>query len=364
MPVNQKSKKPLIVVALGGNALIGKGQVGTAEEHIENLKSPMKQIAKISKTHNVIITHGNGPQVGFLLEQQNALNRADIPKMRMDVLVAATQGEIGYMIESVLEDELYEQGLLKDTFFLTILSYVEVDENDPAFLNPPTKPIGPTIPKTQMLQIFSDDSEVTGAINAPGTGKLIKTNQGTFKEIKADFYRKVVPSPMPKRIFQYGEIRTILESQKNCIIITCGGGGMPIVTRTKNRVKKIFGIEAVIDKDLASAKLGNDIDAQTLVILTDVEKVCLNYGTPTEQALSQITLEDARQYIEDGHFAPGSMLTKVQACVNFLEHGGQRAIITNIENLTRALDGKSGTEFINDNRGARLATTVSGAFHH
>jgi len=301
-----------LIVALGGNALIKAGERGTPEQMINNLRAPIKQIAELSNEYNIIITHGNGPQVGALLLQQEASD--EITKMPLQILVAETQGQIGFLIESTLDEELMHLGIDLDKYFLTVLTYVEVDRNDRAFKHP-TKPIGPVYKRKQ-----------------PG---CVKTAKG---------WRRVVPSPKPIRIVQSREIKKLI--QENFIVISCGGGGVPVI-KEGNRFQ---GVEAVIDKDLASAKLGEQVKADILIIATDVEKVALNYGRVDYKYLDRVSTTDAKEYMQQGHFPPGSMGPKIQAVINFLESGGEQAIITSIEKIKEALEIKSGTHFfINDN---------------
>jgi len=296
-----------LIVALGGNALIKPGERGTAEQMLNNLRAPIKEIAELSTKYNIIITHGNGPQVGALLLQQEATT--EVSKMPLEILVAETQGQIGFLIESTLDEELMHLGMDVEKYFLTVLTYVEVDPTDRAFKRP-TKPIGPIYKRKK-----------------PG---FVKTSKG---------WRRVVASPKPIRIVQRREIKKLME--ENFIVIACGGGGIPVV-KEGNRFN---GVEAVIDKDLASAKLAEQIGADILLIATDVEKVALNYGTIDFQYLDKLSITEAKKYMKEGHFPPGSMGPKVQALMNFLEGGGEQAIITSIEKIKAALEGEAGTHF-------------------
>jgi len=300
-----------LIVALGGNALIKPGERGTPEQMINNLQAPIKQIAKLSEEYNVIITHGNGPQVGALLLQQEATD--EITRMPLQILVAETQGQIGFLIESTLDEELMRLGTDLEKYFLTVLTYVEVDPNDRAFTRP-TKPIGPSYKRKR--------------------SGYVKTAKG---------WRRVVPSPKPLRIVQAREIKKLM--QENFIIISCGGGGIPVIKEGTH----FQGVEAVIDKDLTSAKLGEQINADILLIATDVEKVALNYGRVDYKYLEKVSTADAKTYLKQGHFPPGSMGPKIQAVINFLESGGERAIITSIEKIKDALEGKAGTHFYIEN---------------
>ncbi len=232
-----------------------------------------------------------------------------VTKRPLQVLVAETQGQIGYMIESTLDEELMKLELTEEKLFLTVLTYVKVDAEDPAFMNP-TKPIGP-------------------AYSVPKPG-YVKTAKG---------YRRVVPSPKPKKIYQWREIKKLMELG-SWIVIACGGGGI-LVIKEKHR---LYGVEAVIDKDLASSKLGEQVEADILLIATDVEKVAINYGTPDQRNLDRLSVPDAKKYLEEGYFPVGSMGPKIQAVINFLEAGGERAIITSIDKIIGALKGETGTE--------------------
>jgi carbamate kinase len=301
-----------IIIALGGNALIKPGEIGTPDQMINNLRAPIKQIAELSQEgYSIIITHGNGPQVGNLLLQQESSE--EVTQMPLEILVAETQGQIGFLIESTLDEELMKLGIDMDKYFLTVLTYVEVDPNDRAFKRP-TKPIGPSYSRKKK--------------------GYVKTSKG---------WRRVVASPQPKRIIQAREIKKLM--QEGFIVIACGGGGVPVV---KNETR-FHGVEAVIDKDLASAKLAEQVNADILLIATDVEKVALNYGRVDYKYLDKVSISQAKEFMKQGHFPPGSMGPKVQAAINFLEAGGMRAIITSIEKIKDALLGKAGTHFYIDN---------------
>lgn len=305
-------KNKTIVIALGGNALVKKGQKGTFKEQLENLEIPIRQIAKLSQKYRIVISFGNGPQVGNLLLQQEACN--EVPELPLEILVAQTQGQIGYMIEVTLDNELMRLGI-ENPLLSTFLSYVQVDKNDPAFKNP-TKPIGPIYTKEQAKRL---------------PYKTVKTARG---------YRRVVASPNPITIVEKNEIKKMLDA--GAIVITCGGGGIPV---TKKR-RKFEGIEAVIDKDLTSAKLAEELNADILMILTNVEKVALNYGKPNQKDLSRLSVEEAKKYLEEGHFPEGSMRPKIEAAVNFLVAGGKKVIISSVEKAEVALKGEAGTEII------------------
>ena len=296
-----------LIIALGGNAFIQKGQVGTAEEQFANIRKPIASIAELSNQFRIVITHGNGPQLGALLLQQEACD--EVPKMPLSIIGAQTQGQIGYMIESTLDEELMRLGISDDKFFLTVLTYTSVKKDDPAFENP-TKPVGPAYPD-------------------PRQG-FVNTSRG---------WRRVVPSPKPYKIYQWREIKHLIE--EGFIIIACGGGGIPVYKKNE----QLHGVEAVIDKDLATAKLGEQIGADILLIATDVEKVSINFMQPDEKFVDSLTIAESTKFLEEGQFPKGSMGPKVQACVNFIEQGGAQAIITSIDHIQDALLGKTGTHF-------------------
>ncbi|MBA3017694.1 MAG: carbamate kinase [Proteobacteria bacterium] len=301
-----------LLVALGGNALIKKGQEGTIEQQFENLVLPISQIARLSRKYRIIITHGNGPQVGNLLLQQECCDA--VPKLPLEILVAQTQGQIGYMIETTLDNELIKLGI-NDQFFVTVISYVVVNDKDPAFKKP-TKPIGP---------IYSEQE----AASLPYL--IHKTAKG---------FRRVVASPMPVTIVEKREIKKLIEM--NFIVICCGGGGIPVI-----REERAFqGIDAVIDKDLASAKLAEEVGVDIFIIATDVQGVALNYGKKDQKFLRSITIEQAELYIKEGHFPAGSMKPKIEAAMQFIQRGGKRAVITSLENIEQAISGESGTEVV------------------
>jgi carbamate kinase len=306
------SRKPILLVALGGNALVRKGQRGTIEEQFANLKLPVRQIAQLSRHHRIIITHGNGPQVGDLLLQQESCGA--VPKLPLEILVAQTQGQIGYMIEATLDNELMELGLDSEQYLVSLLSYVVVDEHDPAFHNP-SKPIGPAF-----------TAEAAARLPYP----TVQTRKG---------YRRVVASPRPITIVEKREIQRLIEM--GFLVISCGGGGIPVIREGRS----FAGIDAVIDKDLASAKLAEEVAVDTFIIATDVPGAALYYGQPHQQFLRTLKRSDALAYLQDGHFPPGSMGPKVEACLQFLQSGGRRAVITSIDAIDQAVTGDAGTEF-------------------
>ena len=263
--------RPVLLIALGGNALIRKGEKGSVAQQFKNLVLPIRQIARLSQDYRVIITHGNGPQVGNLLLQQESC--AEVPKLPLEILVAQTQGQIGYMIESTLDSQLMDLGVhIKP--LISLITYVVVHEDDPAFSHP-TKPIGP---------VYKSEKDV------PSGYPIVKTAKGL---------RRVVVSPKPVTIIEKREIKKLINS--DFIVICCGGGGIPVV-----REGRAFqGVDAVIDKDLASAKLAEEVGVDIFVIATDVDGVALNYGTAEEEFLRDLNVQSAAQLIAEGHFAAG-----------------------------------------------------------
>ncbi len=311
--MKSETKKEILLIALGGNALIRKGQEGTVDEQFQNLKIPIQQVARLSRDYSILITHGNAPQVGNLLLQQECSR--DVPHLPLEILVAQTQGQIGYMIESTLDSELMELGIHTGQRLVSLISYVVVDENDPAFQDP-SKPIGPS---------FSAERAAT----LPYPTR--KTAKG---------YRRVVASPKPVTIVEKREIQKLIE--EDFIVICCGGGGIPVI-----REGRAFqGVDAVIDKDLASAKLAEEVGVDIFVIATDVEGAALHFGQPDQTFLRTLTLREANRYLKQGHFPPGSMGPKVEAAVQFIKSGGKRAVITSIQSIEEAVAGKAGTEII------------------
>lgn len=308
----EKNKQTLLV-ALGGNALIRKGQKGTVDEQFENLKMPIRQIARLSRKYRIIITHGNGPQVGNLMLQQESCGL--VPKLPLEILVAQTQGQIGYMIESTLDTELMHLGDDTEHYFVSLLSYVVVDKNDPAFLNP-SKPVGPAFSKAR-------------AQTLPYPTR--KTAKG---------YRRVVASPLPVTIVEKREIKKLIDM--NFIVICCGGGGIPVIREGRS----FSGVDAVIDKDLASAKLAEEVGVDIFLIATDVEGAALNYGKKNQKFLRSLTPKQAARLLSEGHFPPGSMGPKIEAAIQFVRKSGKRAIIASIEDIESAVKGESGTEIV------------------
>jgi len=302
--------KKLAVVALGGNALLRGDQKGTIDEQEQNVYETCSKVyALLERGYDLVIGHGNGPQVGnVLLQHEAGYNVFGVPKMPVDVCVAETQGSIGYFIEQQMKNVLLKADIEKD--ILTIITEVFVDKNDPAFSNP-IKPVGPFYSKAE-------------------SDKMIAENGWAFQKDPRDRgYRRVVPSPVPTHINNVKSIEQLARS--GAIVITVGGGGIPVFWVEE---KKLQGIDAVIDKDLASALLATEINADEFYILTDVPNVCLHFNTPQEQSLGVITVAEAKRYLEEGQFTEGSMAPKVRAAIYFVEHGGKETIITQADQLS------------------------------
>ncbi len=305
--------KKRIVIALGGNAL-----GNSPEEQLRLVQSTAKVIVDLADTYDIVVTHGNGPQVGMInMAMEVAHDEVSSPDVPFAECGAMSQGYIGYHLQQSIQEELYKRHMRKNC--ATVLTQVVVDKNDRAFLNP-TKPIGNFYTKEEALE-------------------LEKTRGYIFKEDAGRGYRRVVASPEPKRIVEAKTIKLLLQNRN--IVIAGGGGGIPVVSY----YRRLKGVDAVIDKDKTSAKIAMDIKADIFLILTAVEKVCIHYNTPQQQELDFLTPSLARKYIEAGEFKPGSMLPKVEACLQFVEHNrhGGRAVITSLDKAKQALEGKTGT---------------------
>ncbi|MBR3939041.1 MAG: carbamate kinase [Bacteroidales bacterium] len=293
----------LAVVAFGGNALLRSGQKGTYEEQITNVSNTCESLYSLIKQgYNLVIGHGNGPQVGnVMLQHEGGKEKYNIPSMPMDFCVAETQGSIAHLIEMGFRNMFEKNGIQKN--IVTLVTQVEVSKDDPMFQNP-TKPVGPYYTKEQADNFARE----TGAV---------------YKEDpKGNGWRKVVPSPKPIAINNVDIVKQL--SENGTVVVTVGGGGIPVV-RENNSIR---GVEAVIDKDLASALTAIQIGADEFYILTDVPKVYINFRKPDEKALDIITVAQAKEYLAAGHFAEGSMAPKIRAGIMFVENGGKECVIT------------------------------------
>jgi carbamate kinase len=308
------------MLAIGGNSLIkDKNHIALSWQY-ETLKETIKYIADlIAEGLSMVITHGNGPQVGFIY-RRGELGRHELPLIPLDICGADTQGAIGYMIQKALLNEFRKRGIAKKV--TTVVTQTIVDRNDPSFEHP-TKPIGSFI------------SEKEALANKKELGWHVVEDAGRG-------FRRVVPSPIPKEIIELDVIRLLVES--GYIVIATGGGGIPVI---RNEQGDIEGVEAVIDKDLGSSLLARNLGADTFIILTAIDAVYLNFGKENQKPISRATLSEIKQYMAEGHFKPGSMKPKIEAIIQFLEGGGRKAIITSPKNLLKTIKGEDGTTIVN-----------------
>ncbi|MDK2372588.1 MAG: carbamate kinase [Candidatus Korarchaeota archaeon] len=306
----------LITIALGGNALLQYGQKGTFEEQLVNARRTSRQLVELLRRgYRLVVTHGNGPQVGAILLQQEAATD-QVPPMPLHACGAMSQGLIGYMIQQSMINELKRAGM--SVPIATVVTQVLVDREDPAFQNP-TKFIGPWYPEEEAKR-----KEEQGWVMKYDVGKG---------------WRRVVPSPDPIGQVEIEAIRRMVEA--GIVVIASGGGGIPVIDDGEYE-----GVDAVIDKDLAGERLATSLDSDLYMILTDVEKVAINFKKPNQRFLDVLTLEEARKYHEEGHFPPGNMGPKVKAAMRFVERTGREAIITSLDKVIEALEGKTGTRIV------------------
>ena len=309
----------LAVVAVGGNSLIKDDKNVTVEDQQEALQETAHHIAAmIEAGWDLAIGHGNGPQVGFILRRSEIAAKVEgMHEVPLDVCGADSQGAIGYEFQQALQNEYHKRGIKKDA--ATIITQTLVDQKDPAFQKP-TKPIGS----------FMEEAEAKRRENEMGWSVVEDAGRG---------WRRVVPSPLPKKILELESVKLLLNA--GVTVITVGGGGIPVIDAGDGQY---VGTAAVIDKDFASSLLAQQLGAELFLIATAVEKVAINFGKPNQQWLDKMTLAEAKQYLAEGtHFAKGSMAPKIQAIIWFLENGGKQALITNPENIGRALKGETGT---------------------
>ena len=307
------------VVAIGGNSLIKDKEHQTVPDQFATTRETCVHIASmIEQGWDVVITHGNGPQVGFVLLRSELASHV-LHTVPLDSCGADTQGSIGYMIQQSLYNEFLKRGMKKRA--VTVVTQVVVDKDDPAFQNP-TKPIGPFYTEEEAKRLAAE------------RGWIVRDDAGRG-------WRRVVPSPLPREIVEQEAIKALIE--QGFVVIGVGGGGIPVVRQEDGSLR---GVEAVIDKDYASSLLASGIGADLFLISTAVEKVALNYGKPNQVWLNRMTLAEAKRYLSEGHFPPGSMGPKIKAIVQFLEKGGKEALITSPENIERALAGETGTRIV------------------
>jgi carbamate kinase len=308
--------KKLAILAVGGNSLITDEKKKTVEDQYDACVETSKHIAGMIKAgYRVVVTHGNGPQVGFIL-RRSELSRHELHEVPLDSCGADSQGAIGYQLQKALGNEM--RNWENPPVVATVVTQVLVDKNDPSFTKP-SKPIGS----------FMSEADARTRKEKEGWAVVEDAGRG---------WRRVVASPKPKKILELAAIKTLLDN--DIVVVAVGGGGIPVI---QNADGSITGTAAVIDKDHATSLLANELRADVLIISTAVDKVYLNYKKPDQKALDKITLAEAKQYLAEGHFAPGSMKPKIEACIAFLEKGGEKALITDPPHLVAALEEKSGT---------------------
>lgn len=312
-------KEKIALIAFGGNAILPNGQRGLQKEQMKNSEKAAKMMIEIvAKGYELIVVHGNGPQVGnILIQMEEASNK--IPPFTLEVCDAMTEGSMGYMLEKALINELRKNSIDKEV--VTILTQVIVDKEDPAFQNP-TKPIGPFYTQYRAQQ-------------------LIKEKRWTMIEDSGRGWRKVVPSPRPIDVVTKRAISDLVRSGR--IVIAAGGGGIPVIINSKGLIE---GVEAVIDKDYASALLASEVGVDLFIILTGVDRVYLNYGKENQREIKVMRVEEAKKYLEEGQFPPGSMGPKIKAAIQYIEAGGKEVLITSASKLKAALAKRAGTRII------------------
>jgi len=311
--------KKLAVVAIGGNAVNRPGEKPTAENMLSAIEEAMGYLVDMLDEYDIVITHGNGPQVGNILIQQEMAKEV-IPPFPIDVNDAQTQGSLGYMIVQALRNQLAERGLNREV--AALITQIVVDKNDEAFKKP-SKPVGPFYTEEEARRLMMEK------------GWIMKEDAGRG-------WRRVVPSPKPLDIVEKEIIQMLLKN--DVIVVAAGGGGIPVVRENG----KLKGIEAVIDKDRASALLAIEINADELIILTGVEKVALNYGKPNQTFVDTLIVDDAMKYLKEGHFPAGSMGPKIEAAIDFVSATNKTCLITDMRKLKEALSGKTGTRIVHE----------------
>lgn len=315
------TERSLALVAMGGHAFLQEGEEGTVEQQFRNAERIAELVLTLSERgHDLVITHGNGPQVGSLMRQQE-LARDEVAAMPLDVLVAMTEGSLGYVLQQGLLNQLRLREM--ERWVVTMVTQVLVDREDPAFQSP-NKPVGPVL------------SEETAERMRERLGWNVQDDPGRG-------WRRYVPSPRPGKVLQHRMIREV--AREGHIVVAGGGGGIPIRRDPDGRY---IGVEAVVDKDLTSSVLATDIGADLLIILTAVPQVYVHFGTPDQRALGAVTLEEIEALQAEGHFPRGSMGPKVEAVIRYLKNGGKRALITDPESLPRAIEGRAGTHFVGE----------------
>lgn len=311
-----------VLIAIGGNAITQEGQVGTIAEQMENIEQSLSPVVKmLTDGYDLIITHGNGPQVGSaLIKEETSKNK--VPAYPLDILNAQTQGSIGVLIEQALKNKLRLARSTREV--ATLITQVLVDPKDPRFENP-SKPVGPFYTEEQLKQLKSEEPSA---------------RDFTWVEDSGRGYRRVVPSPLPVDILNKKAIQSLAEN--HFVVVAGGGGGIPVVEDNG----QFIGVEAVIDKDFASALIAAQIEADIFMILTGVSRVMLNYGKPNQVELAEMTVAQAKKYMNEGQFPKGSMGPKIEAAISYIENGGKQVIITSIDKVEEALNGETGTKIV------------------
>ncbi len=318
-PTGSQKDASLVLVAMGGHAFMEAGEEGSIEDHERNADRIAEMLMTlVERDHQLVITHGNGPQVGSLLRQQE-LARDEVPVMPLDVLVAMTEGSLGYILQQSLLNQLRKHRFRR--WVVTMVTQVLVDEKDPAF-EAPNKPIGPFLSEEEAKRRQEDLDWVVGEDSGRG-------------------WRRYVPSPAPRKVIQSRMVREA--AGQGHIVVAGGGGGVPVKRESDG---SFGGVEAVVDKDLTSSVLATDVGASLLVILTSVPNVYLNFGKPDQRALGAVTLDEIERFRKEGHFPRGSMGPKIDAVIHFLREGGRRALITDPGSLPLAIEGRAGTHFV------------------
>jgi carbamate kinase len=315
----EESKDRIAVIAFGGNALLQPGDQGTQEEQIARAKQAARWLAEIVRHgYRLVLVHGNGPQVGNILIQAEEAS-TKIPPQSLDVAVAQTEGSVGFMLQQAMRNRL--EFLRLPAEVATLLTEVEVDVNDAAFKRP-SKPVGPFFTRFRAESLARDFG-------------------WTVREDAGRGWRKVVPSPRPLSILNTGAIRAVLREVN--VLVAVGGGGIPVVRGRDNQWR---GVEAVIDKDYASALLAAELGASLYIILTGVEKVAIDFGKPSERSIDRMTVAEAERWLSEGQFPPGSMGPKIEAAIDFVRRSGQEVLITDVDHLREGLEGKKGTRVV------------------
>lgn len=319
MPPLSDVHRSLVLVAMGGHAFLQEGEEGTVEEQFRNAERIADRVLTlVERGHDLVLTHGNGPQVGSLMYQQE-LARDEVPALPLDALVAMTEGSLGYILQQSLLNRLRARKL--ERWVVTMVTQVLVDRDDPAF-EAPNKPVGPVLPREEAERRRDE------------LGWNVREDVGRG-------WRRYVPSPRPRRVLQHRMIGEV--AREGHVVVAGGGGGVPIREEDDGRY---VGVEAVVDKDLTSSVLATDIGASLLIILTTVPRVYVGFGTPEQRALGAVTLDEIEALHREGHFPPGSMGPKIEAVIEYLKNGGRRALITDAEHLPGAIEGRAGTHFV------------------